>query len=206
MQRNFAFNRETAEACQELIKEGVEIQRTPDDILKNFLDTWEKIQAEYAAKDPFYRKVIESQKKYAEQIVPFRLSWFPPYEFAGNYYWKDKVYRGQGQAGALRQQRSRFFAWKRALRRPFLFPASRQVLLHPRMQQVRRGAAASVFAIVVSRACSRRAASGASRPVDRRGRGDRRLLPSDPCSPARSSTSPPKEAAGPGRDSSSPAA
>ncbi len=44
-------------------------------------------------KDPFYRKVIESQKKYAETVVPFRLSWFPPYEFAGQYYWKDKVYR-----------------------------------------------------------------------------------------------------------------
>ncbi|HEU4350908.1 MAG TPA: hypothetical protein VFR66_03450, partial [Burkholderiales bacterium] len=56
MQRNFAFNRETAEACKELIKEGVQ-----------------------TAKDPFYRKVIESQKKYDEQIVPFRLSWFPPY-------------------------------------------------------------------------------------------------------------------------------
>ena len=95
MQRNFAFNRETAAACQELIKEGVQILRTPDDILKNFLDTWEKIQAEYIAKDPFYRKVIESQRKYAEQIVPFRLSWFPPYEFAGNYYWRDKVYRGK---------------------------------------------------------------------------------------------------------------
>lgn len=95
MQRNFSFNRETAEACQELIKEGVQILRTPDDILKNFLDTWEKISAEYAAKDPFYRKVIESQKKYAGQIVPFRLSWFPPYEFAGNYYWKDKVYRSK---------------------------------------------------------------------------------------------------------------
>jgi hypothetical protein len=27
--------------------------------------------------------------------VPFRLSWFPPYDFAGNYYWKDKVYRSK---------------------------------------------------------------------------------------------------------------
>ena len=93
MQRNFAFNRETADACRELLKEGVQIMRTPDDILKSFLDTWEKIQAEYVAKDRFYRKVIESQKKYAENVVPFRLSWFPPYEFAGNYYWKDKVYQ-----------------------------------------------------------------------------------------------------------------
>ena len=100
MQRNFAFNRETAEACKELIKEGVADPRTPDDILKNFLDTWEKIQAEYAAKDPFYRKVIDSQKKYAETVVPFRLSWFPPYEFAGQYYWKDKVYRIKPQGAA----------------------------------------------------------------------------------------------------------
>jgi TRAP-type mannitol/chloroaromatic compound transport system substrate-binding protein len=90
--RNFALNRETAQACQTLIGGGVTLHRTPDDILKNFLDEWEKIQAEYAAKDPFYKKVIESQKKYAELIVPFKLSWFPPYNFAGEYYWKDKVY------------------------------------------------------------------------------------------------------------------
>lgn len=91
-QRNFAFVRETAHACQDLIKQGVQMHRTPDDILKNFLDEWEKIQAEYAAKDPFYKKVIESQKKYAEIIVPYRLSWYPPYDFAGKYYWKDKIY------------------------------------------------------------------------------------------------------------------
>ena len=102
MQRNFAFNRETADACQELLKEGVQIRRTPDDILKNFLDTWEKIQAEYVAKDAFYAKVIASQKKYAENVVPFRMSWFPPYEFAGNYYWKDKVYRA-GSGGAAKK-------------------------------------------------------------------------------------------------------
>jgi TRAP-type mannitol/chloroaromatic compound transport system substrate-binding protein len=90
--RNFAFNRETAEACQQLIKEGVQIHRTPDEVLLNFLNEWEKIQADYAAKNPFYKKVIDSQRAYASQIVPFKLSWFPPYEFAGNYYWKDKVY------------------------------------------------------------------------------------------------------------------
>ena len=96
VQRNFALNRETAVACQTLIKAGVTLHRTPDDILKNFLDEWEKIQSEYAAKDPFYKKVIDSQKKYAELIVPFKLSWFPPYNFAGEYYWKDKVYLRTG--------------------------------------------------------------------------------------------------------------
>lgn len=92
VRRNFILNRETAEACLDLIKEGVTLHRTPDEILLNFLTEWEKIQAEYAAKDPFYKKVIESQKKYAELIVPFKMSWFPPYDFAGNFYWKDKVY------------------------------------------------------------------------------------------------------------------
>jgi TRAP-type mannitol/chloroaromatic compound transport system substrate-binding protein len=91
-QRNMIFVRETAEACKELIAGGTQMHRTPDEILINFLNEWEKIQAEYAKKDPFYNKVIQSQKKYAELIVPFRLSWYPPYDFAGNYYWKDKVY------------------------------------------------------------------------------------------------------------------
>jgi TRAP-type mannitol/chloroaromatic compound transport system substrate-binding protein len=90
--RNFAFNRETAQACQDLLKAGVQMHRTPDEVLKNFLDEWEKIQTEHAAKNPFYRKVIDSQKAYAEQIVPFKLSWFPPYNFAGEYYWKNKIY------------------------------------------------------------------------------------------------------------------
>jgi len=90
--RNAEFVRETAEACKELIAGGVQMHRTPDEILINFLNEWEKIQAEYAAKDPFYKKVIDSQRKYAELVVPFRLSWYPPYDFAGNYYWKDKVY------------------------------------------------------------------------------------------------------------------
>lgn len=90
--RNFAFVREGAAACQELIKSGVQMHRTPDEILVNFLNEWEKIQGEYAAKDPFYKEIIDNQKKYAEQIVPYKLSWYPPYELAGKYYWKDKVY------------------------------------------------------------------------------------------------------------------
>ena len=90
--RNQAFVRETAGACQDLIKEGVNMHRTPDEILINFLDEWEKIQAEYVQKNAFYKKVVDSQKAYASVVVPFRLSWYPPYDFAGKYYWKDKVY------------------------------------------------------------------------------------------------------------------
>jgi TRAP-type mannitol/chloroaromatic compound transport system substrate-binding protein len=90
--RNQLLKQETAEACKDLIKQGVVMHRTPDEILRNFLNEWEKISSEYAAKNPFYKKVIDSQKKYAENIVPYRLSWYPAYNFAGEYYWKDKMY------------------------------------------------------------------------------------------------------------------
>ena len=57
------------------------MHRTPDEILINFLNEWEKISAEYATKNPFYKKVIESQKKYAEDIVPYRLVLVPELRF-----------------------------------------------------------------------------------------------------------------------------
>lgn len=92
MRRNHKLVLEGAEACRELIAEGVNLYRTPESILKNFLDQWEKISAGYAAQNPLYKKVIDSQKAYAEKIVPYRLSWYPDYEWVGSYYWKDKVY------------------------------------------------------------------------------------------------------------------
>ena len=39
--------------------------------------------------------MAESQKAYASSWCRSGLSWYPPYEFAGNYYWKDKVYLRQ---------------------------------------------------------------------------------------------------------------
>ena len=91
-QRNMIFDRETAEACQELIKGGVQMHRTPDEILINFLDEWEKIQAEYAAEEPLLQEGDRQPEdvRGTDRAVP--LSWYPPYDFAGKYYWKDKVY------------------------------------------------------------------------------------------------------------------
>ena len=84
------FHRNNAEAYQELTqKHGVQVYKTPDDIMLTLLQSWDKIAAEEAAKDPFFKKVMESQREYASLIVPYRLSTWPPYSFAGNYYWKD---------------------------------------------------------------------------------------------------------------------
>ena len=68
-------------------KHGVNVQRTPDDILYTFLKNWDAIAAEEAAKNPFFKKVFKSQKDYAGLVVPARMFMFPKYEFAGEYYW-----------------------------------------------------------------------------------------------------------------------
>lgn len=87
------FHRRNAEAYLELTqKHGVQVYKTPDDIILTLLESWDKIAAAEAEKDPFFKKVLESQRKYASLIVPYRLSTWPPYGFAGNYYWKDAVY------------------------------------------------------------------------------------------------------------------
>ncbi len=86
------FQKQTAEACRELIKLGVHVYRTPDDLNYKFLEVWDQLQKEDAAKDPFYKKVIDSQREFAKLMVPYRLSYWPTYEFRGNYYWKEEIF------------------------------------------------------------------------------------------------------------------
>lgn len=86
------YHKQNAEACQALIKQGVRINRTPPEVYEQLIKIWDDITEAQAAKDPFYRKVVESQKQYASLIVPYRLSYWPSYELVGNHYWKDKVY------------------------------------------------------------------------------------------------------------------
>jgi TRAP-type mannitol/chloroaromatic compound transport system substrate-binding protein len=71
-------------------KHGVQILRTPPDILIAFLKEWDKVLAEESAKNPFFKKVIDSQRQYASVVVPAKRFLFPPYSFAANYYWPEK--------------------------------------------------------------------------------------------------------------------
>jgi TRAP-type mannitol/chloroaromatic compound transport system substrate-binding protein len=86
------FQEKTAKACAELIASGVKIIKTTDELNRRFLKVYDEIHGGYATKDPFYKKVVDSQKKYAGLIVPYRLSYWPPYNFIGEHYWKEKIW------------------------------------------------------------------------------------------------------------------
>jgi TRAP-type mannitol/chloroaromatic compound transport system substrate-binding protein len=84
-------NRLNAEALVELReKHGVKIERTPDDILIKILAAWDQIAKEESAKNPFFKKVYESQRAYAAKVVPARRDVYAPYELGANYYWPAK--------------------------------------------------------------------------------------------------------------------
>jgi TRAP-type mannitol/chloroaromatic compound transport system substrate-binding protein len=86
------FHEKTAKACQELLASGVKIVKTTDELNRGFLQAYDEVWQADAAKDEFYRKVIESQKKYSELVVPYRLSYWPNYNFIAEHYYKDKIW------------------------------------------------------------------------------------------------------------------
>jgi TRAP-type mannitol/chloroaromatic compound transport system substrate-binding protein len=84
------WQRQNADAIRELQeKHGVRILRTPPEILTEFLKTWDIIAAEEGQKNPFFKKVHDSQREYASFVVPAKRFMFPPYSFAANYYWPE---------------------------------------------------------------------------------------------------------------------
>jgi TRAP-type mannitol/chloroaromatic compound transport system substrate-binding protein len=86
------FQEKTAKACQELLTSGVKVVKTTDELNKGFLQAYDEVWQADAAKDEFYRKVIDSQKKYSELVVPYRLSYWPNYNFIAEHYYKDKIW------------------------------------------------------------------------------------------------------------------
>lgn len=71
-------------------KHNVQILRTPDDILKKTLEAWDEIAKIEEAKNPFFKKVYDSQKAYASQVVPARRATALDYSYGANHYWPEK--------------------------------------------------------------------------------------------------------------------
>lgn len=92
------WQKQNAEALKELQeKHGVQVLLTPPDILREFLKTWDKIAAEEAAKNPFFKKVHDSQRAYAAIVVPAKRFYFPPYNFIADQYWPTGRGAAKGQ-------------------------------------------------------------------------------------------------------------
>jgi TRAP-type mannitol/chloroaromatic compound transport system substrate-binding protein len=95
------WQKQNADAIEEMrTKHGTQILRTPPDILIAFLKAWDEIAKEESAKNPFFKKVLDSQRAYAAKVVPAKRFMNPPYSFAANYYWPEAVKKAPAKGGA----------------------------------------------------------------------------------------------------------
>ncbi len=86
--RTFKENAQTLKEFQE--REGVKVHLTPREINLKIMEALGRLAAKDAAKDPFFKKALESQKAYASLVVPARRLLIPSYEFGADYYWPTK--------------------------------------------------------------------------------------------------------------------
>jgi TRAP-type mannitol/chloroaromatic compound transport system substrate-binding protein len=88
MRMNNASIDQESKAITELAdKHGVKIMRTPEDVLKAQLPAMDKVYDEEAKKNPFFSKVLASQREFAQRVVPHAARMRPPLERAVEHYW-----------------------------------------------------------------------------------------------------------------------
>jgi TRAP-type mannitol/chloroaromatic compound transport system substrate-binding protein len=75
-------------ALQEL---GVNVHRTPDSVMDDQLKAWDVVSDRIASEDPFFAKVIESQKAWAKRVVRYELLNAPNYGGAYEHYFGSLV-------------------------------------------------------------------------------------------------------------------
>lgn len=85
---NFYWNntKRYAEDLEKLRGQGVNVIRTPDSIMSAQLDAWDVVVKQLSEKDPFFAKVIESQKKYAKEVMGYLNLNQPDYKLAYKHY------------------------------------------------------------------------------------------------------------------------
>ena len=70
-------------------KLGVNIYRTPDGVMQDQLKAWDVIVKKFNAADPFFKKVVDSQKGYAKKVMAYLLLNSPDYGMAFKHHFGD---------------------------------------------------------------------------------------------------------------------
>jgi TRAP-type mannitol/chloroaromatic compound transport system substrate-binding protein len=71
-------------------KDHVKFYKTPDSILMRQLEIFDKVEAEYSAKNPLFKEIVASQRKFAERAVKWKLDTVVSPRMAYNYYFGKK--------------------------------------------------------------------------------------------------------------------
>jgi len=67
-------------------EQGVNVYRTPDSVMQEQLKAWDIVVERISGQDPFFAKVVESQKAYAKDVMNYLNLNQPDYKLAYNHY------------------------------------------------------------------------------------------------------------------------
>jgi TRAP-type mannitol/chloroaromatic compound transport system substrate-binding protein len=67
-------------------EQGVNVYRTPDSIMSDQLDAWDRVLDRISSQDPFFAKVLASQKAYAKDVMNYLNLNQPDYQLAYKHY------------------------------------------------------------------------------------------------------------------------
>jgi TRAP-type mannitol/chloroaromatic compound transport system substrate-binding protein len=70
----------------ELKKAGIKFYKTPDAILRAQLDAWDQIMSKKGGENPLFKKVLDSQKAFAERAGQWQNDYMVDFKMAYNRY------------------------------------------------------------------------------------------------------------------------
>ena len=85
-----AMDRYSADLKSLTEKDGVNVHRTPVSVMQEQLKSWDKTLARLN-RDPFFKKVVDSQKRWAERVGFYYLNNQADYKLAYNHYFPGKL-------------------------------------------------------------------------------------------------------------------
>jgi len=88
-----ALDRYSADLQGLMKDDGVNVYRTPETIKKAQLESWDKVMATLE-QDAFFKKVIDSQRAWADRVAFYYLMNAADYELAYNHYFPGKLKKG----------------------------------------------------------------------------------------------------------------
>jgi TRAP-type mannitol/chloroaromatic compound transport system substrate-binding protein len=82
------MDRNSVDLIEMKAKQGVKVVKTPKSVLEAQLKAWDKVIEEKSKDNPFFVKVLESQKQWAARVVPWRNEIMVDEEMAYNHFFK----------------------------------------------------------------------------------------------------------------------
>ncbi len=74
----------------EMKKQGIKFFKTPDSILRAQLAAWDKVVAKKATENALFKKVLESQRAFAEKAGRWQFDYMVDFKMAYNHYFSGK--------------------------------------------------------------------------------------------------------------------